>query len=151
MCSELPLRMSGKQLEWEIAGKGFTASWKISLKGKPLQLVATKDVGWFAAQAFINPTEKQYANAAFAIAGDSLTYQQAADVFQQQTGQPMPTTYDTVAKAILWAVKDIGLMFKWFGTAGFDADVQALRQLHPGMLSFQDWLQQESAWKKDNV
>ena len=126
----------------------MSACWRVSLKGKPLQLVSTKDVGWFAAQAFINPSAKQYANADLAVAGDSLTYEQAVDIFKQQTGQPMPTTYDTIAKSFMWAVKDMGLMFKWFGTAGFDADIQALRKLHPGMLSFQDWLQQESAWKK---
>lgn len=119
----------------------MSACWRVSLKGKPLQLVSTKDVGWFAAQAFINPTAKQYANADLAIAGDSLTYEQAMDIFKQQAGQFMPTTYDTTAKIFLWANKDMGLMFKWFSTAGFDAEIQALRKLHPGMLSFQDWVQ----------
>ena len=130
------------------AGKGFATAWKLSLKGKPLQLVSIDDVGWFAAQALINPTANQYANAELAIAGDSLTYEQAADIFKQQTGQPMPSTYGIIARTLLWAIKDLGIMFKWFGTDGFDADIQAAKQLHPGMLSFQDWLQQKSAWKK---
>jgi len=38
------------------AGKGFTAAWRVSLKGKPLQMISTHDVGWFGAQAFIKPT-----------------------------------------------------------------------------------------------
>lgn len=130
------------------AGKGFTASWRISTKEKPLQLISTHDVGWFGAQAFINPASKAYANAEVALAGDSLTYDQALQVFQQKTGQMMPTTYDTVARAFLWGVKDLGLMFKWFGTDGFGADIPALRKLHPDMLTLGDWLEQKSAWKK---
>lgn len=96
----------------------------------------------------MNPTAKQYANAEWAIAGDSLTYEQAADIFKQQTGKPMPATYDFIARTFMWAIKDIGIMFKWFGTDGFGADIQAAKQLHPGMLTFQNWLQQKSAWKK---
>ena len=130
------------------AGKGFTASWRICTKEKPLQLISTHDVGWFGAQAFINPASKAYANAEVALAGDSLTYDQALQVFQQKTGQMMPTTYNTVARAFLWGVKDMGLMFKWFGTDGFGADIPALRQLHPDMLTWGDWLEQKSAWKK---
>lgn len=83
-----------------------------------------------------------------AVAGDSLTYEQAADIFKQKTGRVMPTTYDTIARTFLWAVKDIGLMFKWFGISGFDANVPALRELHPEMLSFGQWLEQKSTWKK---
>ena len=96
----------------------------------------------------MNPEAKEYANADMAVAGDSLTYDQAVDVFKQKTGQALPTTYDTIAKAILWAVKDVGLMFKWFGMSGFDADIPALRKMHPGMLTFGKWLQQKSTWKQ---
>ena len=131
-----------------LAGKGFTAAWRVSLKGKPLQIVSTDDVGWFGAQAFIDPKAKEYANAAMAVAGDSLTYEQAADIFKQKTKQAMPTTYDTIARTFLWAVNDMGLMFKWFGISGFDADIPALRKLHPDMLSFGHWLEQKSTWKK---
>ena len=132
------------------AGKGFTAAWRVSLHGKPLQLISTQDVGWFGAQALINSTSAEYANTDIALAGDSLTYDQAAEIFQQKTGQPLPTTYDTVACIFLWAVKEIGVMFRWFGTDGFGADVPALRKLHPGMLTFGDWLEQRSAWKKSS-
>ncbi len=128
-------------------GKGFTASWRVSTQ-EPLQVISTQDVGWFAAQAFINPTSREYANAALTLAGDSLTYTQAAQVFRETTGQVMPTTYDIMARAFLWGMKDMGLMFKWFGTDGFGADVPALRKMHPDMLTFGDWLQKKSAWRK---
>ena len=100
------------------------------------------------AQAFINPSAKEYANAAIAVAGDSLTFEKAADIFKQKTGQAMPTTYDTIARTFLWAVKDVGTMFRWFGTKGFDTDISAQRRLHPDMLTFGRWLEQKSTWKK---
>ncbi len=111
-------------------------------------MIAIQDVGWFAAQAFINPTSPVYANAALALAGDSLTYDEGRTVFEEKIGSTMPTTYDMMAYVFLWAVRDLGLMFKWFGTDGFAADIQALRKLHPGLLTFGDWLEQNSAWKK---
>jgi hypothetical protein len=113
-----------------------------------LQVISTEDVGWFAAQAFINPTSKNYANAELTLAGDSLTYSQAGQIFKQKTGHVMPTTYDIIARAFLWGVKDMGLMFKWFGTDGFGADVPTLKSMHPAMLTFGDWVDKKSAWKK---
>lgn len=132
----------------DFPGKGFTAAWRISLHGKPLQLVSTQDVGWFAAQAFINP--KAWEGSELTLASDSLTYEQACQIFEQKTGQSMPTTYNLIARSFLWAVKDMGLMFKWFGTpgGGFGADIPALQKMNPNMLSFGDWLAQKSAWRK---
>ena len=130
------------------AGKGFTACWKLCLNGKPLLLISSEDVGWFGAQAFMHPTSKTYANAEMALAGDSVTYEQAAEIFKQKTGQTMPTTYGLIARAFLWGTKDLGMMFRWFGTDGFEADIPALRKLHPEMLTFGDWLEQKSSWKK---
>lgn len=60
----------------------------------------------------------------------------------------MPTTYDFVAKAYLWVERDIGTMFKWFGDGGYGADIPALKKLHPAMMTFGDWVQQKSAWRK---
>ena len=131
-----------------VAGKGFTALWRVSLKGKPLQVISTADIGYFAAQAFANPSSPQYANTAVSLAGDSLTYDQAVNSFRQSTGKPMPTTYDFAAKAYLWADRDIGTMFKWFADSGYGADIPALRKLHPAMMTFGDWVQQKSAWRK---
>lgn len=36
-------------------GKVFMTSFDMALKGKPLQLVATSDIGYFAADAFLKP------------------------------------------------------------------------------------------------
>ena len=129
-------------------GKAFSALWRVSLKGKPLQVISVADIGYFGAQAFINPSSPEFANTAITLAGDNLTFDQAAEAFRESSGKTLPTTYDAVAKAYLWAAKDIGTMFKWFGTEGYGADIPALRKLHPAMMSFGDWVQQKSAWRK---
>lgn len=132
----------------DFAGKAFSTAWKVALGSKPLQLVATQDIGYFAAQAFLNPKSSQYQNKAISLAGDSLNFSQANAIFQKQTGKPMPVTFAVLARTALWAMKDLGMMFKWFDKEGFGADIPALKQKHPGLMDFETWLQQNSAWKK---
>ncbi|RJE16790.1 Nucleoside-diphosphate-sugar epimerase family protein, partial [Aspergillus sclerotialis] len=51
-------------------GKVFTTAWQMSLKGKPLQLIATSDIGFFAAEAFTRP--EAFSGKAVSLAGDEL-------------------------------------------------------------------------------
>lgn len=44
----------------------------MALKGKPLQLVATSDIGYFGAEAFLNPNK--YEGKGISLAGDELTF-----------------------------------------------------------------------------
>lgn len=132
----------------DFMGKGFSTMWKVSLATKPLQLVATEDIGYFAAQAFMNPSSKTYTNAAISLAGDELSWDQADAVFNSYTGKPMPMTFATLARTMLWGVKDLGLMFKWFAAEGYGADIAQLKQVHPGLMNFNTWLQQKSAWRR---
>ena len=64
-------------------------------------------------------------------------------MFQNKVGCSMPTTYDVVAWILLWAMKDLGLMFRWFKVDGYAANILELRTIHPGMLNFGDWVAQE--------
>src|SRR5215470_19943441 len=125
----------------DFMGKAFTTLWKVGLKEKRLQLVAISDIGHFAAQAFINPEE--YNGQGIGLAGDDLSFAEASKIFKDKTGQNMPTTFDFVAHLLLWAIGDLGVMFKWFNTEGYGVDVQALRKRHPDLLSFGDWLEKK--------
>jgi hypothetical protein len=115
-------------------GKAFSTFWKVAVKEKPLQLIAVQDIGHFAAQAFIHP--QAYKSQAISLAGDNISWAEAAEVYKKKTGQDMPLTYEFIAHAMLWAVGDMGIMFRWFYTDGFGADIPALRKRHPGL---QDW------------
>ncbi|PVH69703.1 NAD(P)-binding protein [Cadophora sp. DSE1049] len=128
-------------------GKVFTTSWRTSLrKEQKLQLIATSDIGFFGAEAFLKPDE--YSNKKLSIAGDELTFDQFKDIFEKQTGEPLPTTYNLVAGVLNRAVKDLGYMFKWFRDVGYGADIPRLKTLNPELKGFETWLATESAWKR---
>ncbi|KAI1656401.1 nucleoside-diphosphate-sugar epimerase family protein [Daldinia decipiens] len=127
-------------------GKVFSTSWKITLeKDQKLQLVATSDIGFFAAEAFRNP--EQWKGKKLSLAGDELTYDQFTTVFKQKTGDDMPTTYHFIAAFINWMSKEFGSMFKWFRNVGYGADIASLRKMNPGLKDFGAWLETESQFK----
>jgi uncharacterized protein YbjT (DUF2867 family) len=129
-------------------GKIFATSYRLSLrKDQTLQVIATSDIGWFAADAFAHSQTEQYRNQSLSLAGDELTFGEFKDVFEKRTGQTLPTTFTIIARIVLWMAKELGIMFKWFGEAGFGADIKSLRKTHPGLKDFDMWLKTESAWK----
>lgn len=131
----------------DFVGKVLPTAWESTIpKDKPLQLVATKDIGTFAAKAFEEP--EKYNKREIALAGDSLTHGEMAKVFKEKTGKDVPQTYWFVAWAIMWLSKELGTMVRWFGREGYGADVQACKKENPGMMDFGEWLEKESAYKK---
>ena len=127
-------------------GKVFTTSWAMTLrKEQKLQLIATSDIGFFAAEAFTKSEE--YKNKSLSIAGDEMTFDEFKSTFEQKTGEQLPTTYTFLATSIHWMVKEMGHMFEWFRDVGYGADIASLKKLNPGLKDFRTWLETESAWK----
>lgn len=93
-------------------GKMFSSSWLLRLgeDKKKLQLVATSDIGFFAAQSFLNSESEQYKNRGISLAGDELTFNQFKEIFEKKTGEKLPTTYLFLAGFLNWMVKDLGYM-----------------------------------------
>lgn len=112
---------------------------------KPLQWVATSDIGFFAAQAFAKPDE--WGHKAIGLAGDELTMPGINKAFERKTGQPLGTTFSILGSALMWGVAELGHMIGWFGTDGYKADITMLRQHHPGLLDMESWVQKKSAFK----
>ncbi|KAK4215617.1 hypothetical protein QBC37DRAFT_122203 [Rhypophila decipiens] len=124
----------------------FIAMWDRALSPQTkLQLVSVKDIGIFAAKALTNPSE--WAGKAVSLAGDSLTLGEAKDKFKSATGKDLPQTFGLLGGALLWAVKDVGLMFEFFEKEGYGADIQARRGEVPELLDFEGWLKECSLWK----
>lgn len=126
-------------------GKVFTTAWQMSLKGKPLQLIAIGDVGFFAAAAFMNPEASK--NHAFSIAGDELTFDEMSETFKRLTGKKVPTTFTTPVWLMMTMVKELGTMFKWFYDQGYAADIPALKKLNPELKTFVEWLKEDSQFE----
>lgn len=152
-------KSSGSKMSWTILrpvafmdnltpdfmGKGFASMWA-GVGSKPLQLIACRDIGLFAARAFQNP--KEYQGRAISLAGDELTLEQGKKVFKESLGTDMPETWGFVGAGIKMASKEMGTMFNWFAEEGYGADIKALRKEEPALQDFGTWLKETSGFKK---
>ena len=127
-------------------GKVTATSWKLVVKSRPLQLVAVDDIGWFVANAFMEPGWS--AGKCISLAGDELTWEEAAKVFREATGKEIPMTWGFVARIILWMSEPLGTMYAFFEKEGYGADVEELKKVHPGLLSLKAWLEGKKAKKQ---
>ncbi|KAE8167822.1 nmrA-like family protein [Aspergillus tamarii] len=127
-------------------GKVFATCFKMALKGKKLQMVATSDIGHFGADAFLNPD--QYKGRGVSLAGDELSFEEMERVFVQKRGESLPMAFRPVCSLFMAMMKDMGYMFRWFHEEGYGADVRALKEVHPDMKDFGTWLEMESGFAK---
>ncbi|BCJ33787.1 NmrA family transcriptional regulator [Actinocatenispora thailandica] len=100
-----------------------------------VQVIAVDDIGAFAALAFTRPDE--YRGIELEIAGDEVTGAQLAAGIEAAIGRPVDTTplpLPGPARA-----GDTGS----FG--GWQADIPALRRRHPGLMTFDTWLDRTGA------
>lgn len=122
----------------------MATSWRMVVKDRPLQLISSTDIGWFGAQAFLNPTE--YSGRGISLAGDALKFEEANAIFKKRVGSDIPTMLEIIDRGILWASEELGTMFQWFNDEGCGADIEELRRNHPKLKRFENWLETESQW-----
>jgi uncharacterized protein YbjT (DUF2867 family) len=128
-------------------GKMFPATWGSSLgDNKPLQLISVHDIGVVAARAFERP--EKYNGRAISLAGDEVTLVQAKKVFKEVIGYDMPANFTFMGSALIFMVKELGTMFRWFKDAGYGADIKALRKEVPELQDFGTWLKESSGFRK---
>jgi uncharacterized protein YbjT (DUF2867 family) len=107
----------------------------------PLQLIATSDIGAFAADAFEDPG--RWLGKQVEIAGDQLTGPEMAAAFEHVSG--IPARYQQLPIEKLRAARpDLAAMFDWFNDGGYRADLPALRRIRPNLVSLAEFLR--SAW-----
>ncbi|KAL4790838.1 hypothetical protein BDV19DRAFT_401741 [Aspergillus venezuelensis] len=126
-------------------GKVWATSVKVALQGKPIQVIAVSDIGFFGARAFLKPEE--HAGRAISIAGDEITFDEMNRVFKSVKGRDIPLTFEFLSRLAMWFIPDMGLMFKFFHDEGFGADIDALKRVNPGLKDFRAWLESESEWR----
>jgi uncharacterized protein YbjT (DUF2867 family) len=130
----------------DFMGRFVVTAWDAYLQGKPLQCIAVSDIGYFAAQAFLNPAE--YRNRCLSLAGDVLTYEHMQETMKRKTGREAPTTFRLLCYVAMWMVKEMRVMFEWFYAHGYRADIAKLREMHPGLKDFEKWLEEDSKFVK---
>jgi len=110
---------------------------------KERQLIAAEDIAVFAALAFTNPD--QYLGKTIELAGDALTESQIADTFTKVIGRPIKLTMPSGEGGRLSEEEMIAL-FNFFNGEAYDADIAALRKLHPGLLTLEQYLR-KNGWE----
>ena len=127
--------------------KLFHTTWLYAVGSKPLQMVSTRDIGWFGAHALLFP--ELYRNKAIGLAGDEVTFAQLNSAFQKVTGRSAPMTLNVFAWVFMWALPDLGAMFRWFAAEGAKADLKEVRSLHPDILDLETYLSTCSGFAHD--
>lgn len=118
--------------------EGGALAFSIAMRpDKPLQMIATHDIGAVAALAFERPSA--FVGKTVGLAGDELTMPQVADVLARFLGRQVRFIEVPVA-AVQAMSRELGDMFAWFNDAGYTVDIAALREIHPGLLRFDTWL-----------
>jgi len=110
---------------------------------KSMQSLAVEDIAVFAALAFADP--EKYLGRTLELAGDELTELQTAQVFSRVIGRPVTLT-GPVAGARRRSEEEMQAMFIFFNGEGYRADIPALRKLHPGLLSLEQFLR-KNGWE----
>src|SRR5258705_6433988 len=108
---------------------------------KGVQTIAVEDIAVFVALAFAD--KKSYHGKAIELAGDELTETQTAEVFSKVIGRPVVLAAPSGQS---WAPEEEAkAAFNFFNGEGYDADIAALRKLHPGLLRFEDYLRKNGS------
>ncbi|KAI0016111.1 hypothetical protein F4780DRAFT_783539 [Xylariomycetidae sp. FL0641] len=118
-------------------------------EGRPVQWVATRDVGVFAALAFADPAA--WDRRAVGLAGDELTCAGLARAFRRATGAAPPRAPGFLGSLLTCLVAELRLMIAWFASDGYRADVPARRRDHPGLLSLEQWLVEVSPFESSRA
>jgi uncharacterized protein YbjT (DUF2867 family) len=114
---------------------------------KAYQTIAADDIGAFAALAFERPND--FTGLALEIAGSELTNPQAAQVFSRVLGRTVRFRRLPMPLVRVFLGKEFYQMFRWFNDAGFQADINGLRNAYPEirLQSLEGWLRSEG-WHK---
>ncbi|MFD3455002.1 NmrA/HSCARG family protein [Streptomyces sp. NPDC058691] len=138
---------------WEAFLQGFAPSrdeagslvLTLPMGDSPLAGIAAEDIGRVALAIFARGEE--FIGATVSIAGEHLTGEQLASAFAELYGEPVvyrPLTHDQFRALGIPAAAEIGNMFQYYAEAA-DAftgarDLDRVRDLHPGLQTFRDWL-----------
>jgi uncharacterized protein YbjT (DUF2867 family) len=122
------------------AGVGLSMMAATLGTDRTLQMIAVADIGVFARLAFDQP--ERFTGQAIEIAGDQLTVPQIAAALRESGRR---SRYIRLPAALLRLMGPEAKMLFWFGESGYAAEIDTLRQLHPGLRTLRQWLAHRTA------
>jgi uncharacterized protein YbjT (DUF2867 family) len=118
---------------WVLNGDVMSAAMK---PRTVLQMIAVEDIGKYGALAFTDP---RLHGRAIDIAGDAVTMPEAARVLGHVLGRPI-TFVEVPLEEVRKSSEDMAIMYEWFGSTGYDVDIQALeREFGIKPTTFEQW------------
>jgi len=109
-----------------------------------LQLIAVDDIGGVAATAFEHSGKWQ--DRAFELAGDELSMTELAEVFTRMSNREVRYVKVPWDEFEAKAGKEMTTMYRWFQDTGYHADISAVRQEYPPLMTFTRWI--NSNWHR---
>jgi len=110
---------------------------------KPMQIVAVEDIAAFVALALAQP--EKYLGQTIELAGDEQTETQIAQTFSKVIGRPVALkTADGDGPP---PNEEMVAVVRFFNGEAYTADIPALRRVHPGLLTLEQYLR-KSGWEK---
>ncbi|MBX3200218.1 MAG: NmrA/HSCARG family protein [Labilithrix sp.] len=105
---------------------------------QPMQFIAVEDIGALVALVFAEPST--YVGKTVDIAAESLTGNELAAKLTRAVGRPV--SYARFSPAVLAENALLRRLVELVdeGAASGDADIPAIRRIHPGILTFDAWL-----------
>ena len=123
---------------WFLNGDKLVTSLKPTTK---LQMIASDDIGKFAADAFVRADK--WKGVELDIAGDAATMPEAATAVSAAVGRPL--TYQPIPiEAVRQNSDDFARMLEWFDAVGYSADIASLEPkwgIRP--LTLAEWVRQK--------
>jgi uncharacterized protein YbjT (DUF2867 family) len=110
---------------------------------KSMQSIAVEDIGVFAGIVFADA--KKYLGKTLELAGDELTESQTAVLFTKVIGRPVKLAAPS-GSGRRASEEEMIAMFNFFNGEGYNADIPALRKIHPGLLTFEQYLR-KNGWE----
>ncbi|MFD6463829.1 NmrA family NAD(P)-binding protein, partial [Streptomyces roseolus] len=115
---------------------------------RPLQMIAVADVAEFAALAFADPD--RFHGRILELAGDDPTPVAAAELISAHIGQPVRYQEYTHAEAEAIG-PEIAAVWERTRDSAWHADIPALRELHPGLMTLETWLSTGGSTRLKNL
>lgn len=119
---------------------------------KPVQFIACADIGIFAAKALLEPTSDTYRNTSLDLTAGEFDLEDARRAYAAAQGGRVPWFASYFPSQLVYIIPyDFKQMMLYFRNHGYQAtqkDVEALKRIHPGLLSFEDWVRQNSDSEK---
>ncbi|KAJ3087242.1 hypothetical protein HK102_011525 [Quaeritorhiza haematococci] len=114
---------------------------QVSFVTKPktkFQVIATKDIGAFAALAFLRPDE--FKGKALELAGDCISGEDLAEALAKAQGIPYTYSQAIPLFVLRFLNYDLWRMIKFFEEEGYKADIPELKKLKPDLMDVHAWI-----------